>query len=60
MIDWVGLDDGPLEAVLVIAGCQTACVGWDLEVDGAAFVLFVMDDHMDPQEVVEILMRRRA
>lgn len=55
-IEWVSLDDGPYEAILVITGCPTACPERDLSRGRNSPLVVVTCGHLEPQRVVDILL----
>ncbi len=58
-IEWVTLDEGRYEAVLLIEGCATACP----EKDSASLsgnIVSLKNDDLDPGEVVRILLGEKA
>ena len=56
VITWVGLDSGNFDKVLVLSGCQTACLMEQLTVGQSVSVVSVNDGTPEPQEVVQLLL----
>ena len=56
-IHWVRLDEGTYEAILLIAGCQTACPVEDLPRE--AWLVSVTNDELPSAEVVALLLGKR-
>lgn len=54
-IEWVTLDDGGFEAVLVISGCETACPEEGIDFMPARIVT-VRTDKRDPGEIAQHLL----
>ncbi len=64
LVDWVSLDEGGYEAVLIVDGCDTACVSEKLEsgelkLEAPVRVVAVRDDSLDPDLVVNKILGDR-
>ena len=64
-IEWVSLEEGGYGAVLVINGCDTACLdreleSGELEIAGGARVVSVCDEGLGPALVVKKLTEAEA
>lgn len=57
-IEWVSVDEGDFEAVLVICGCDTACAAEKMAPAncGSRRLILVRDDKRDPAKIVESLL----
>jgi hypothetical protein len=55
-IHWVTLDDRYFDAVLIICGCDTACLDRDMDHLQYGQVLAVRDNSLAPEEIAEILL----
>lgn len=57
LIEFVSLDEGGHEAVLIISGCQTACPREALEFEPSLKVVSLTDGDAEPGQVVENLLK---
>jgi len=57
LIDFVSLDEGGYEAVLIISGCQTDCPREALELEPSLRVVSLTDGDAEPGQVVENLLK---
>jgi hypothetical protein len=60
LIDWVTLDEGDFEAVLIVSGCDTACPAGKMGTTdcGSRKIVSVRDDKSDPAEIVQSLLSK--
>lgn len=58
-IDWRPLDEGGFEAALVINGCPQACPVVEGRIDLNYRVVSVIDDSIDPAEIVAELLNEK-
>ncbi|MGZ3596175.1 MAG: hypothetical protein ACXWMV_13990 [Syntrophales bacterium] len=55
-IEWVTLDDEGFDAVLLVAGCETACPRRSLDFSQYKQSLSIRDDKISPKDLVKILL----
>jgi hypothetical protein len=55
-IEWVTLDCEGFDAVLLVAGCDTACPGRTLDFSRFKRTVFVKNDKISPKDLVRILL----
>ena len=56
-IEWVTLDDGNWEKVLLIHGCEAACLEKKFDFLKHGEVLSIRNDNIKPDEIVQNLLR---
>lgn len=57
-IEWVTLDDFGFDAVLLIQGCDTACLEERLNLSNYKVVIIkVRNNQVEPQDLVKTIMR---
>lgn len=59
-IEWVTLDEGWFDAVLLVTGCDTACPRRSLDFSKYKQTLLIKDDKQSPEDLVKILLESEA
>ncbi len=57
-IEWVTMDDGGFDTVLMIHGCHVACPEEKLEPGHSWRIVSVIDDRVAPEEIINKLLER--
>lgn len=55
-IEWVTLDDEGFDAVLLVAGCETACPQRSLDFSRFKRTVYIKNEKLSPKDVVRILL----
>jgi hypothetical protein len=56
-VEWVTLDDPDFDAILLISGCQAACIEQTVDCSSCDRVVSVRDDGIDPGIIAQTLLR---
>jgi len=59
-IEWVMLDEGGIDAVLLVTGCDTACPQRTVDFSKYKQTLLIKDDKQSPEDLVKILLESEA
>jgi hypothetical protein len=57
-VEWVSMDDGGFDTILMIHGCPVACPEEKLEPGHPWRIVSVIDDRFAPEEVIKKLLER--
>ncbi len=57
-LEWVAMDDGGFDTVLMIHGCHVACPEEKLEPGHSWRIVSVTDDRVAPEEIINKLLER--
>ncbi len=55
-IEWVKMDNGRFDTVLMIHGCPVACPEQNLDPGHPWRIISVIDDRVAPEEIIKILL----
>lgn len=56
-VQWVTLDEGPLNAILLVNGCFSACAWKAVDSKNNISVVSVCDGELSPENIVKILIK---
>ena len=59
-IEWVTLDEGGIDAVLLATGCETACPRRSIDFGEYKRTVTIRDDKQSPEDLVKILLESEA
>jgi hypothetical protein len=59
-IEWVTLDEGDVDAVLLVSGCDTACPRRSIDFSKYKKTVTIRDDKVSPDYLVKILLESEA
>ena len=59
-IEWVTLDEGGIDAVLLVTGCETACPLRSIDFGEYRRTIMIRDDKQSPEDLAKILLEREA
>ena len=59
-IEWVTLDEGGIDAVLLVTGCETACPRRSIDFGEYGQTVTIKDDKQSPEDLVKIILESEA
>lgn len=59
-IEWVTLDEGNVDAVLLVTGCDTACPRRSIDFSKYKKTVTIRDDKASPEDLVKLLSESEA